>query len=50
MSAFAISEEMKLKYNLKWPNYTEHLQGVLHEMLKTEDFTPKQKLEQIGRF
>ena len=30
---------MKLKYNLKWPNYTQHLQGVLHEMLKKEDFT-----------
>ena len=30
---------MQLKYNLNWPKFTDHLQEMMYEMMKSEDFT-----------
>ena len=30
---------MQLKYNLNWPKFTDHLQEMMHKMMKSEDFT-----------
>ena len=31
--------KMQLKYNLNWPKFTDHLQEMMYEMMKSEDFT-----------
>ena len=30
---------MQLKYNFNWPKFTDHLQEMMHKMMKSEDFT-----------